>query len=91
MQQLEESKAEANAAVIVSLLPSVIGDSTDINLKAMKDREIELVGAKVKARKNEEVCLISSKSELWLTPFFFLVVAHNNRGCRSMSNLHGFT
>lgn len=68
MQQLEESKAEANAAVIVSLLPSVIGDSTDINLKAMKDREIELVGAKVKARKNEEVRLISSKSELRLTP-----------------------
>jgi hypothetical protein len=33
----------------------------------MKDREIELVGAKAKSRKNEEVRLITSKSELKLT------------------------
>lgn len=57
----------------------------------MKDREIELVGAKAKSRKNEEVRLIISKYELRLISFYFLVVALNNRELRTMSNLHGFT
>ena len=38
----------------------------------MKDREIELAGAKAKSRKNEEVRLIASKSELKLTHLTFL-------------------
>jgi len=64
MQQLEESKAEANAAVMVSLFVLVIlGGFTDIPSKAMKDREIELVDVKTKCRKNEEVRLIAYRSE----------------------------
>jgi hypothetical protein len=57
----------------------------------MKDREIELVGTKAKFRKNEEVRLITSRSELKLTLPLFLVVAFNDRELRTMSNLHGFT
>lgn len=62
MQQLEDSRAETNAAVIVSLLSYYHSRLNVIHPKAMKDREIELVGAKAKSRKNEEVRLIISKS-----------------------------
>jgi hypothetical protein len=57
----------------------------------MKDREIELVGTKAKFRKNEEVRLLISRSELKLTHLYFLVAALNNRELRTMSDLHGFT
>lgn len=36
----------------------ILGDLTDIPLKAMKEREIELVDVKTKCRKIEEVRLI---------------------------------
>lgn len=82
MQQLEESRAETDAAAMVSLFFSVIWESADIHPKAMKDRETELVGAKAESRKNEEVRLITSKSDLKLTQPTFLLSCSCSRQSR---------